>query len=351
MERVAIIGPGGAGKSTLARRLGELTGIPVIHLDCEYWRPGWVATPDAEWSPRVDALAAGGRWIIDGNYGGTMQARLDRADTVVWLDFERHVYIWRVLRRRFEHRDRGRSRPDMAEGCEEKIDWAFLKWLWNYRARRRPEALRLMADAHRQGKRVVILRDDRQVSAFLRGAMEGSNGAPKHGEPQRITLLGAPGAGKTTLAKRLSDRTGLPIVHPAGWLHGASGRMDARIHDHRIAAAVAERAWIVDEALLRTLALQLAASDLTIFTETPTHVRIWRCLRRARDRRREGVSLGALFEAKTVLSTTLFPQTERRHVMRSLGRVAATQPVFVVRNSIEAEAVLAGLAPGPDTEA
>ena len=167
MERVAIIGPGGAGKSTLARRLCKLTGLPVVHLDTEYWRPGWVPTPESEWPARVQQLANRDRWIIDGNFGGTMQARLDRADTVIYLDFERHIYIWRVLKRRYQHRGRGRSRPDMAEGCEEKIDWAFLKWLWHYPATRRPDAFGMMANAHRQGKRVVILRDDRQVRAFL----------------------------------------------------------------------------------------------------------------------------------------------------------------------------------------
>ena len=319
----------------------------MIHLDREYWRPGWVPTPEDEWARRVDALAAGDRWIIDGN----LTRRLERADAVVYLDFERRVYIWRVLQRRFKHRDRGRSRPDMADGCEEKIRWVFLKWLWNYRASRRPEALRLMADAHRQGKRVVILRDDRQTDAFVRGAMVGAEVIAKEAGFHKVTLVGAPAAGKTTLAKRLSERTGLPVVHPAGWLHSASGRMDGRAHHQRIAAAVAEPAWIVDEALLRTLGLQLAASDMAICLDTATHLRIWRCLRRARARRREGRSLGMRFEAKTLLSTLLFPQTERGRVMRALGRVASAQPVFVVRNSEEAEAVLAGLAPSARAKA
>lgn len=174
MQRVAIIGPGGAGKSTLARRLGALTGLPIIHLDTEYWRPGWVATPEEEWAARVNELAARDSWIIDGNFGGTLQPRIERADTVVYLDFERRVYIWRVLKRRFQHRDRGRTRPDMAAGCEEKIDWAFLKWLWNYSATRRPEALRLLADAAARGKQVAILRNDREVAAFLHALSSGT---------------------------------------------------------------------------------------------------------------------------------------------------------------------------------
>lgn len=343
MQRVAIIGPGGAGKSTLARRLGEVTGLPVIHLDREHWRPGWVEPPRGEWVERVATLAADERWIIDGNYSGTMRPRLAAADTVILMDFGRRTYLWRAFRRSLAYR--GRTRPDMGEGCEEKLDRKFFAWLWNYQATRRPAALQLMADAHRQGKRVVILRDDRQTDAFVRGAMVGAEVIAKEAGFHKVTLVGAPAAGKTTLAKRLSERTGLPVVHPAGWLHSASGRMDGRAHHQRIAAAVAEPAWIVDEALLRTLGLQLAASDLAICLDTATHLRIWRCLRRARARRMEGRSLGMRFEAKTLLSTLLFPQTERRRVMRALGRVASAQPVFVVRNSEEAEAVLAGLAP------
>ena len=83
MERVAIVGPGGAGKSTFARSLGELTGLPVLHLDRFFWKPGWVETPRDEWRQRQSELAAADRWIADGNYGGTFDERFARADTVI----------------------------------------------------------------------------------------------------------------------------------------------------------------------------------------------------------------------------------------------------------------------------
>lgn len=76
MQRIAIIGSAGTVKSTLARRLGELTGLDVIHLDALYWLTGWVATPDEEWEALVKEIASQERWITDGNYGRTMEPRL-----------------------------------------------------------------------------------------------------------------------------------------------------------------------------------------------------------------------------------------------------------------------------------
>ncbi|MEM6646980.1 MAG: hypothetical protein AAF730_12090 [Bacteroidota bacterium] len=87
MRRVIIIGSGGSGKSTLAKRLGEQLSLPVIHLDAHYWNPGWVETPPDAWAAKVDTLIKGEAWVMDGNYGGTMDARIARADTVIFLSF------------------------------------------------------------------------------------------------------------------------------------------------------------------------------------------------------------------------------------------------------------------------
>jgi adenylate kinase family enzyme len=164
MRRIAIVGPGGAGKSILARRLGERLGLPVVHLDAEHWRPGWVETPAEEWAEKVRALARGERWIIDGNYGGTMEIRFAAADTIVFLDFPRRICLWRVLRRQLRYR--GRSRPDMTEGCPERISLPFVRWIWEYPRTRRPGVLARMrtAGAH---ARHVVLRSPREVEAFV----------------------------------------------------------------------------------------------------------------------------------------------------------------------------------------
>jgi adenylate kinase family enzyme len=89
MQRIAVVGSGGAGKSTFARQLGERTAIPVIHLDRHFWKPECVETPRHEWREVQRGLLAGETWIVDGNYGATFDVRFSRADTVIVLALPR----------------------------------------------------------------------------------------------------------------------------------------------------------------------------------------------------------------------------------------------------------------------
>ncbi|MBT4500077.1 MAG: DNA topology modulation protein [Gemmatimonadetes bacterium] len=162
MRRIAIIGAGGAGKSTLARQLGEVLGIEVIHLDALFWKPGWVDTPRDEWAAIQRELVARDEWIIDGNYGGTMDIRLDAADTVLFLDASRWRCIYQVLKRRIQYH--GKTRPDLDAGCPERIGWEFLQWIWTYPERKRPGILEKLTDISAS---VITLRSRRQVRAFL----------------------------------------------------------------------------------------------------------------------------------------------------------------------------------------
>ena len=100
MKRIAIIGSGGAGKSTFARELGEILNITPTHLDVHYWRPGWQETPRDAWREIQKELLEGERWIMDGNYGGTMDLRLEAADTIIFLDMPRLLCVWRVLKQK-----------------------------------------------------------------------------------------------------------------------------------------------------------------------------------------------------------------------------------------------------------
>ena len=162
VDRVVILGPGGAGKSTLARRLGAQTGLPVVHLDRHFWHPGWVETPRDEWRVRQRALLAGDRWIADGNYSGTLDERLPRADTVVLLDFAPWRTLPRVVRRVVLHH----GEELQAAGCPERLDPQFLAWVANYRRRSRPRVLAAIAE-HAPYVTVYVLRTPRAVDAFV----------------------------------------------------------------------------------------------------------------------------------------------------------------------------------------
>ncbi|WP_145447143.1 P-loop NTPase family protein [Mucisphaera calidilacus] len=130
MQRICVVGPCGSGKSWLASRLGERLGLPVVHMDRLYWKPGWVEGTQEELRAKLEEVVAGERWVIDGNYAGTLGMRLARADAVVWLDYGRWVYRRRLLWRQVAGRFRGR--PDMAEGCRETFDPEFLRYAWDF---------------------------------------------------------------------------------------------------------------------------------------------------------------------------------------------------------------------------
>ncbi len=141
MRRVLVIGPCGAGKSTLSVELGRRLALPVHHLDRLHWHPGWVEGDKDKLIEQVAAITADDRWLIDGNYGSTMARRLARADTIVYLDFPIRLCFWRALKRIWTWR--GRSRPDMTEGCPERFDLEFLLYIlrWNQGPRPRTEAI------------------------------------------------------------------------------------------------------------------------------------------------------------------------------------------------------------------
>ncbi len=164
MNKVIVIGSGGAGKSTFSRRLGDALGIEVIHLDQLYWQPNWVEPAKEDWAATVQKLLTGEAWIIDGNYSGTRTMRLNACDTVILLDLPRTKCIFRVLKRIWKYR--GRNRPEMAAECPEKFDLEFLLWVWNFPKKKKPGILAEFE--HFPNKDIVILHSDHEVEEFLK---------------------------------------------------------------------------------------------------------------------------------------------------------------------------------------
>lgn len=141
MQRVMVIGPCGAGKSTVSRMLSQTLKLPLYHLDMLHWKEGWIEETQAQLRSDLAPILAQDRWLIDGNYGSTMDIRIERADTIVYLDFPIALCLWRALKRVWQYR--GRSRPDMTEGCPERFDLDFFLYIasWNWNARPRTERL------------------------------------------------------------------------------------------------------------------------------------------------------------------------------------------------------------------
>ena len=149
MQRIVILGRGGAGKSTFARQLGEMTGLPVVELDKHFWQAGMVPAPRETWAQIQRQLASEDRWIMDGDLGryDDLRVRLQRADTVLVLDFG----VWLCLRRALR-----RSREPM------EFWWWLLSWRW----RERPKIEQAIAE-YAPDAGVGIFFDPEQLEAFL----------------------------------------------------------------------------------------------------------------------------------------------------------------------------------------
>lgn len=155
MKRVAVIGCGGSGKTTFSRQLGELLGIPVIHIDAHYWRSvdgRRVESTPEQWARCHRELIAGERWIIDGMKLGVLAERLAAADTVIYLDVTTRACLSAILRRRA--RFCAQLRPEL--GVYDRISWEFIRWICSFRRRQRPRILQLLGDYH--GELIVVTR-------------------------------------------------------------------------------------------------------------------------------------------------------------------------------------------------
>ena len=163
---LGILGESGSGKSTLAGRLGELYQIPVLHLDTVHWLPGWEEKAEEQERSEVRAfMDRNASWVIDGNYRKLeYERRLQEADRIIFMDFNRFSCLFRASRRYLVHK--GRARNSMTEGCEEKLDLEFIRWiLWDSRTRKQKKLWQAMKETC--GEKTVVLKNQRQLDGFL----------------------------------------------------------------------------------------------------------------------------------------------------------------------------------------
>jgi adenylate kinase family enzyme len=167
-RRVVVTGLAGSGKSTFSLALAAKTGLPVIHLDLHFWKPGWVAPSQTEWREKQYGVLAGHAWIADGNYHETLDLRLERADTVVFLDLPWWLCAGRAFRRGF------RMPGELPEGCgysawqRLRDEWRLARRIWRIR-RSEPEREHEIISQHDQHVTLYVLRSKRAVREFLDG--------------------------------------------------------------------------------------------------------------------------------------------------------------------------------------
>lgn len=165
--KIAILGYAGAGKSTLARRLGEYYNAPVLHLDTVQFLPNWQEREHSEKEKIVeDFLNKNSSWIIDGTYSGLhFDRRLTEADIIVMMLFNRFVCFSRAVSR--YRKFKGKARPDMTDGCIEKMDGEFIRWvLFGGRIKRKREKFKKTADKYPE--KTVIIKTQKQLEFFLK---------------------------------------------------------------------------------------------------------------------------------------------------------------------------------------
>lgn len=164
MKKIIILGSPGAGKSTFSFALAEKTGLPLYHLDKMFWREGWVNVSKDELDAQIKDVLRKDEWIIDGNYSRTIPMRLEKCDTVFYLDYPRLVCFFGVVRRVLG--SLGKTRPDMAEGCPERFDLEFLQYTWKFRKKQREKLFGLLEGANAE---IHIFRSRKEAKRYLDG--------------------------------------------------------------------------------------------------------------------------------------------------------------------------------------
>ncbi|MEL7423361.1 MAG: topology modulation protein [Bacteroidota bacterium] len=163
-QRIMVAGCSGSGKSTFSRELAARTKLPLIHLDREYWLPGWVEPSKQDWRRSMAELVQQERWIMDGNYSATWDIRLPRTELVIYLQYPLWLLFWRSTKRILSYR--GRVRPDMAPGCPEHFNWSFYHFLigcWYGRKRHHLAGLADLPDT----TEVLIFRSPQEARRWL----------------------------------------------------------------------------------------------------------------------------------------------------------------------------------------
>ena len=136
--------------------------MPLIHLDRLFWRPGWVHCSREEFDTLLLKELEKESWIIDGNYSRTIEMRLKYADAVILFDYPSLLCLWRVIKRVMG--SFGKVRADMGDGCPERFDFEFLKYVWNFKKTELPAVIEKLSGTH--GAEIVIIKNKKDFKGL-----------------------------------------------------------------------------------------------------------------------------------------------------------------------------------------
>jgi len=159
MEKVIIIGCPGSGKSTFGRELKRITGLPLYHLDMMYWNEDRTTVSKEIFIERLQEAMSNSKWIIDGNYGGSMEMRIKECDTVFFLDYATELCIQGIESRK------GQPRSDMPWIENDNTDNDFISFINNYNSESRPKVLDLMKKY--ASKNIIVFHSREESEEYL----------------------------------------------------------------------------------------------------------------------------------------------------------------------------------------
>jgi adenylate kinase family enzyme len=169
MNKIAIIGPPGSGKTTLAKKLSKILHLPLIHLDRHFLHGKWQVTPTDAWNKKVKSLAAKTTWIIDGDYFSSMDIRLNAADIIIFLNIPRFICLWRITKRMLTASKKP-LRSDLPTECIEKLNRNFItffKFVWQYHSQKKPVILQKL-EKYKSKKQVFILTNQKDIDNLIK---------------------------------------------------------------------------------------------------------------------------------------------------------------------------------------
>ncbi|KXK62697.1 topology modulation protein [Micromonospora rosaria] len=162
MDRIAIIGCGGSGKSTTARHLAQILDAPLTHLDALYYDEHWTPLPQDTFARLQEKLVTGERWIIEGNYASTLPTRLTAADNVIFLDLPAATCLWGIAQRRRRYR----GGQHQTNGVYDRITWNFIRYILTYRHTMRPR-IHTLLQKHAPHARLITLTSRHHNNRFI----------------------------------------------------------------------------------------------------------------------------------------------------------------------------------------